>query len=102
MKTWLVVIFVFGIAGGARAQEAPAARENDGSSAATLPGTSWAMAASSSLNYSNVNDFFVAPALRLSFTEPASSEFAARNSAMPMASPVPKRHTASHVDNYRL
>ena len=100
MKTWLVVIIVFGIAGRACAQEAPPARENDGSSAATLSGTSWATASSSS----NPNDFFLAPELRLSFAEPAAAEFAFTNIAMPMASPAPapKRHPVSHVDNYRL
>ena len=104
MKTSLVMIFLLGVAVGACAQEAPPARENDGSSAATLSGTSWATASPSFPSYSNANDFFMAPALRLSFTEPAAVEFASTNSAAPMAlpAPVPKRHTVSHVDNYRL
>jgi hypothetical protein len=102
MKTWLVVvILLLGTAGGVGAQETAMAAtggESDRGSAETLPATSWAMAPSS---YSNANDFFLAPELRLSFTEP---EFAAATMAVPMASPLParKRHTASGVDNYRL
>src|SRR5512137_932787 len=107
MKTWLVVILLLGVAGGAGAQEtavAAAARESD--SADTLPATSWAMALSSSSNEnsSHANDFFLAPELRLSFTGPAAPEFAAATMAVPMASPapVPKHHNVSGADDYRL
>ncbi len=104
MKTWLVaIVLVLGVGSGARAQETvvPAAMQNDSRGAETIAaGTNWAMAASSS----NAHDFFLAPELRLSFTEPAAPEFAATNMAVPMASPVPvpKRHPVSRVDDYRL
>jgi hypothetical protein len=102
MKTWLVVILLLGVPGGACAQETAVARESG--IAETLPATSWAMAASSSPNSSNTDDFFLAPALKLSFTNPAAPEFAATTVAVAMASPVPlpKRHPASRVDDYRL
>lgn len=109
MKTWLAILLVPGVAGGAYAQEtaeSAAARGNNSSSAETLPGTSWAMAVSSSsnANSSDANNFSLAPALRLSFTEPSFVEFAATTMGVPMASPapVPKRHTVSHADKYRL
>jgi hypothetical protein len=105
MKTWLVMVaLLLGVAGGARAQETAVARENDSSGAEALSETSLARASFTSLNSSHANDFFVAPELRLSFTQPASPEFAAINLAIPMASPapVPKRHPASRVDDYRL
>jgi hypothetical protein len=106
MKTWLVVILLLGVAGGARAQETvgtAAGRESDTVNAEALPATSWVIASSSFFISSNTHDFFLAPALRLSFTEPAAPEFAAATMA-PMASPVParKRHTVSGADNYRL
>ena len=111
MKTWFVaIVLVLGVGSGACAQQTvvpAAARESDSVSAETIAaGTSWAMAPSLSSNEisSHANDFFLAPELRLSFAEPAAPEFAAAKIAAPMASPVPvpKRHPASRVDDYRL
>jgi hypothetical protein len=109
MKTWLVMILALGVPRGACAQETAVvalAGASDLSSAETSPGTNWAMALSSSLNAnsSNANNFFLTPALQLSFARPAALEFAAPNVAAPMASPAPapKRHTAGNAEDYRL
>jgi hypothetical protein len=96
MQAWLVVILLLGVAGRACAQESAvaAAGKESNRGSAEASGTSSA----------NTNDFFLVPALRLSFTAPAAREFAATNMAVPMASPapVPKRHTVSGVDDYQL
>jgi hypothetical protein len=107
MKIWLVLILLLEVSGRACAQETAvvaSVREGDISNADTLSRTSWAMAASPSPSYSNANDFFMAPTLRLSFAEPAAPEFAYTNMAMRMASPgpLPKRHPASRVEYSRL
>ena len=102
MKKWfVVVVLLLGITDETCAQENnfPAlATESDSSSAKAIPGTRWAMASSS------VDDFFVAPALRLSFTEPTVPEFGTSTMTVPMASPapVPKRHIVVRVEDYHV
>src|SRR5579864_3240530 len=92
MKKWLLVVAVsFGAVSGVYAQESSVlvvAREKDSYSAESLRGASWGTAAASSLSSLNRNDYFLAPALKLSFAEPVAPELAAVEMAAPTASPA--------------